>query len=227
VYPGASIGLDPQDLSYKGEPTGVIVGDRVTVREHATIHKASKSDFTIVGDDCYLMNYAHIAHDCVVGNGVIMANSATLAGHVVVGDHTVMAGMVVIHQFVRIGRLCMISGLSGSRLDLPPFSMCDGRPARVRGINRIGLKRNMVKPQVRAALQKAFRLIYMSDENTAQSLQRIEREVEPLPEIVELLDFFRSTKRGVVGKTNSDEEESENGFGEDKTSVAVLSSSNV
>jgi UDP-N-acetylglucosamine acyltransferase len=208
IYAGAAIGLDPQDLSYKDEATGVIIGDRVTVREYATIHKAVKEGFTIVGDDCFLMNFAHVAHNCVIGKGVIMANAATLGGYVHVGDGTVMAGLVAMHQHVRIGRYCMISGVGGTRKDLPPFAMCDGRPCRIRGINILGLRRAKFKPELRTAIKNAYRMIYMSDENISQSLERIEREIEQFPEIVEILDFFRTTKRGVVGKTVEDEEES-------------------
>ncbi len=225
IYAGASIGLDPQDLSYKDAPTGVIIGDRVTVREYATIHKASKSEFTIVGDDCFLMNYAHIAHDCVLGKGVILANAATLAGHVVVGDYTVMAGLVVMHQFVRIGRLCMISGISGSRQDIPPFSMVDGRPLRVCGINSLGLKRNKIKPEVRVALRKAYRMIYFSDEPMSQALLRVENEIEQYEEIIELLDFFRTSKRGVVAKLASEDDAFESSLSEEKEDSAPMASS--
>jgi UDP-N-acetylglucosamine acyltransferase len=102
IFAGASIGLDPQDLAYKGDPTGVIIGARVTIREYATIHRATGEGFTTIGDDCFLMNYAHVAHNCKLGRGVIMANGATLAGHVQVGDHAVFGGLIVIHQFVRV-----------------------------------------------------------------------------------------------------------------------------
>ncbi len=214
IYASASIGLDPQDMSYTGQPTGVEVGDRVTVREFVTIHRASKEGVTKVGDDCFLMAYSHVAHDDVLGKGVIMANGATLAGHVTVGDHTVMAGVLIVHQFVRIGRLNMISGMTGTRLDLPPFAMCDGRPTRVRGINIIGMRRQKMPGEVRSAIKKAFRMIYRSDENITQALERIEKEIHPHPEIIELVDFFRTSKRGVTGKTAPDEDAEAN-FGED------------
>jgi UDP-N-acetylglucosamine acyltransferase len=215
IYASASIGLDPQDLGYKGQPTGVSMGDRVTVREFVTVHRASKEDgVTVVGDDCFLMAYSHVAHDDVLGKGVIMANGATLAGHVTVGDHTVMAGVLIVHQFVRIGRLNMISGMTGTRLDLPPFAMCDGRPTRVRGINIIGMRRQKMPAENRSAIKKAFRMIYRSDENITQALERIEKEIHPYPEIIELVDFYRTSKRGVTGKTAPDEDAEAN-FGDD------------
>jgi UDP-N-acetylglucosamine acyltransferase len=214
IYASTSIGLEPQDMSYTGQPTGVEIGDRVTVREFVTIHRASKEGNTIVGDDCFLMAYAHVAHDDRLGKGVIMANGATLAGHVTVGDHTVMAGVLIVHQFVRIGRLNMISGMTGTRLDLPPFAMCDGRPTRVRGVNIIGMRRQKMPAAVRQAIKKAFRLIYRSEENITQALERVEKEIEPFPEILELVQFFRESKRGVTGKTLPDED-AESNFGKD------------
>jgi UDP-N-acetylglucosamine acyltransferase len=214
LFPSVSVGLDPQDLSYKGQPTGVTIGDRVTLREFVTVHRASKEGVTVVGDDCFLMAYSHVAHDDVLGKGVIMANGATLAGHVTVGDHTVMAGVLIVHQFVRIGRLNMISGMTGTRLDLPPFAMCDGRPTRVRGVNIIGMRRQKMAPEVRSAIKLAFRMIYRSDENITQALERIESEIHPHPEIIELVDFFRTSKRGVTGKTLPDED-AESNFGDE------------
>lgn len=199
IFAGATIGLAPQDLSYNNEPTGVIIGDRVTAREYVTIHRASKEGNTIIGDDCFLMNFSHVAHNCRVGKGVIMANSATLAGHVVVGDYTVMGGLVVVHQHVNIGRLIMIGGLTGTRTDLPPFSMIDGRPGKVVGINKVGMRRQKISQEVRTAINNAYRIIYRMNENLTNALSRIEREIHPYEEINEIVEFYRSSKRGVVG----------------------------
>lgn len=198
IFPGASIGLQPQDLSYKDEPTGVIMGDRVTVREYATIHRGTADRFTRVGDDCFLMNYSHIAHDCQIGNGAIFANGATLAGHVVVGERVVIAGSVVVHQFVRIGRYAMISGATGTRMDIPPFTMCDKRPLAVTGLNLVGLRRGKVGPEIRNTIKQAYKLIYRSGLNTTQALAKIEEEIVQSPEIKEIVEFFRTTKRGVI-----------------------------
>ncbi len=198
IFPGASIGLEPQDLSYKNEPTGVIMGDRCTVREYATIHRGTGDRFTRVGDDCFLMNYSHIAHDCQVGNGAIFANGATLAGHVVVGERVVIAGSVVVHQFVRIGRLAMISGATGTRMDVPPFAMCDQRPLAVTGLNLVGLRRAKIGPEIRNSIKQAYKLIYRSSLNNSQALSRIEEECALTDEIKEIVDFYRTTKRGVI-----------------------------
>lgn len=199
IFAGAAIGLEPQDLGYKGEPTGVVIGDRTVIREYVTIHRATREGFTQVGSDCFLMNYVHIAHNCKLGNGVILANSTMMAGYVTFGDNVVTSGMCIFHQHVRIGRLCMISGLTGTRKDLPPFAMCDGRPAMVRGVNSIGLKRNGIGPQVRTAIKEAYRLLYRSGMNLSQALPVVEEQVEPYPEIREITEFIKTSKRGVTG----------------------------
>ncbi len=196
--PSVAVGLEPQDLSYKGEPTGVIIGNRTTLREYVTIHRGTGDRTTIIGDDCFLMNYCHVAHDCKLGNGVIMANSAQMAGHVQVGDYTVMSGFVVFHQHIRVGRMCMIGAMSGARQDLPPFTMVDGRPMMVTGLNVIGLRRRKVGPDVRAAMKSAYRLIYRSGLNITQALEKIEAELPQFDEIKEIVEFIRGSKRGIA-----------------------------
>jgi UDP-N-acetylglucosamine acyltransferase len=200
IFAGASIGLPPQSISYKDEPTGVRIGNRVTVREYATVHRATEpGGSTVIGDDCFLMNYSHVAHDCLLGQGVIMANGSTLAGHVVVGDNTVMAGQCVFHQFVRIGRLCMVSGFSGSRMDVPPFVMIAENPPTIKGLNAVGLKRAKFAPQVRSAIKNAYRVLYRSGFNFAQAIQQLEQNGQICEEVREIIDFYRTTKRGVLG----------------------------
>jgi UDP-N-acetylglucosamine acyltransferase len=198
IFAGAAIGLEPQDLKYKGEPTGVIIGNNCVIREYVTIHRATHEGNTVLGDNCFLMNYCHIAHNCQVGNGVIMANSTTLAGYVEVGDGAVFAGMVILHQHVRVGRYCMLGGMTGSRVDLPPFALCDGRPSMVRGINTIGLRRNKLGPDKRAAIRQAYKLIYRSGLNTTQALAKVKEEIESFDELTEICDFFANSKRGVA-----------------------------
>ena len=205
IYAHVSIGLEPQDLSYAGEPTGVRVGDRTTLREFVTIHRATKEGFTEVGQDCFLMNYVHISHDSKLGRGVILANAVMMAGHVSIGDNTVMSGMCIFHQHVRVGRGCMVSGLTGSRSDLPPFTTCDGRPAKVRGINMIGLKRNKIGPEPRQAIKQAYKLIYNSGLNVSQALERVEAELGQFPEVAEIVEFIRSSRRGIIPATFSGE----------------------
>lgn len=198
IYAGACIGLEPQDLKYKNEPTGVILGNNVTVREYVTIHRGTGDHNTTIGDNAFLMNYVHIAHDCKVGNGVILTNNTTLAGHVEIGDNAVMSGFCIFHQFVRIGRAVMVGGMTGSRVDLPPFTICDGRPAVVRGVNVIGLRRQKISADVRAAIKQAYKLLYRFGLNTSQAIARIEEEIEPYPEIKEITNFFANSKRGVA-----------------------------
>lgn len=198
IYAGAAIGLDPQDLKYKNEPTGVIIGDNAVIREYVTIHRATNEGFTTIGDNAFLMNYCHIAHNCKVGNNVIMANGSTLAGYVEVGDGAVFGGICVVHQHVRIGRLCMLSGLTGARVDLPPFSMCDGRPAMVRGLNVIGMRRAKLGPETRSALKQAYKLLYKSGMNYSQAITKIEEELNGAAELKEICEFFKTSKRGVA-----------------------------
>lgn len=198
IFAGASIGLEPQDLAFKGEETGVVIGNRTVIREYVTIHRATKEGNTIIGDNCFLMNYVHVAHNCKLGNGVIIANGTNMAGYCQIGDGAVFSGACVLHQFVRVGRFCMIGGLTGSRVDLPPFTMCDGRPAMVRGLNVIGLRRGKMNPQLRAAVKQAYKLLYRSGLNYSQAIERIKAELELAPEIQEICDFFSDSKRGVA-----------------------------
>jgi UDP-N-acetylglucosamine acyltransferase len=198
IYAGAIVGLEPQDLKYAGEPTGVTMGNNVTVREYVTIHRATGDRQTIIGDDCFLMNYVHIAHDCRLGKGVIMANNTCLAGHVTIGDYCVFAGYCVVHQNVKVGRGTMVGGMTGTRVDLPPFTTCDGRPAAVRGINVIGLRRQKFAPPLRASIKQAYKLLYRSGLNFSQAIARIKEELEPAAELDEICSFFTESKRGVA-----------------------------
>lgn len=194
-----SIGLEPQDISYKGEMTGVIIGNNTVIREYATIHRAVKEGFTIIGENCFLMNYVHIGHNVQLGNNVIMANSAMLPGYVIVEDFVFISGMSTIHQHCRIGESAMVGAMTGSRLDLPPYFIADGRPAKIRGVNKVGLRRRGVKPAVREEIVKAFKIIYRSGLNISNAIEKIESELMQCDEIKKLVTFFKTTKRGVVG----------------------------
>jgi UDP-N-acetylglucosamine acyltransferase len=199
IFAGASIGLEPQDLRYKNEPTGVVLGNNVTIREYVTIHRANGEGFTLVGDDCFLMNYVHIAHNCKLGKGVIMANNTQLAGHVVVEDFSVFSGFCIVHQNVRIGRFVMMGGMTGARVDLPPFTICDGRPAAVRGINVVGLRRGKMSAEVRNAIKSAYKFVYKEGLNLTSAIAKIEAELPPFDELKEITEFLRTSKRGFVG----------------------------
>lgn len=199
-----SIGLPPQDVSYKGELTGVKIGEGTVIREYVTVHRAVKEGFTTIGKNCYLMNYVHIGHNCQLGNNVIMANAATLAGYVTVEDFVFISAFCPIHQHCRIGESAMVGGMTGSRLDLPPYFIADGRPAKIRGVNKVGLRRRQVKPEVRIELAKAYKIIYQSGLNTSNALEKIESELIQYEEIKKLVAFFKTSKRGVVSSQTED-----------------------
>jgi UDP-N-acetylglucosamine acyltransferase len=152
------------------------------------------------------MNYVHIAHDCKLGKGVIMTNNTGLAGFVEVGDYVVSSGYCIVHQFVRIGRCVMLGGMTGTRVDLPPFTICDGRPAQVRGVNVIGLRRQKMNADTRSAIKQAYKLLYRQGLNTSQAIARIQEEIEPYPEVKEICDFFQSSKRGVAAAFSDGDE---------------------
>ncbi len=199
VFPFASVGLQTQDLKYKGGKPGVIIGDNTTIRESVTINAATADgDFTRVGSNCHIMAYAHIAHDCVVGNHVIIANVGTLAGHVIVEDRVILGGLSAVHQFARLGRNCIIGGCTKVVQDVPPFVMADGNPIRVPGLNSVGLSRAGVPEESQKALKQAHRLLYRSELGTRDALARIEVEVAQTDEVRHLLQFIRSSERGIV-----------------------------
>lgn len=213
ISPFASIGTAPQDLGYKNEPTKAIIGENCIIKEYATVNRgaAGDGDSTRVGNRCMLMTSSHVAHNCVLEDEVIMANLATLGGHCRVGKGAFIGGMSVFHQNVRIGEMCIISGFSASRMDIPPYCKADGRPPYVHGINVIGLKRRGFSLEERSNLKKAFK-IFDSGEYTASKACEIIEETLPQDEhIKKLLEFVRSSKRGVMlrssGKTTIHEEE--------------------
>lgn len=199
VWHGASLGGDPQDLKYKGAPTKVVIGDDTVVREFATVNLSTEEGHvTRVGRNCFLMAYSHVAHECLVGDGVIMANSANLAGHVTVEDFAIIGGLTPVHQFCRIGCYAMVGGASAVQKDILPYSKSFGVPAKVYGTNSVGLTRRGFSEKSRALLHKAFRLIFYSNLNTTQAVEHIRAELEPIPEIVHLLEFIEGSKRGIA-----------------------------
>lgn len=200
VFPFVSIGLAPQDLKYDEEPSATRIGRRTTIREFVTIHRGTSHGgmLTTIGDDCLLMAQAHVAHDCHVGNNVIMANAATLAGHVTVAEHATIGAYSGVHQFCQVGREAFIGGYSVVVKDALPFAKTVGNHARCYGLNTVGLKRRGFAPESIRALSQAFRLLLAAKLNTTQALERIEAEIELKPEVTELLNFIRESKRGVV-----------------------------
>lgn len=206
IHMGAVIGHLPQDLSFdKSRKTYTRIGKRVIIREHATIHRATKDGgATVVGDDSYLMAVSHVGHDCNLENNVIVANGALLAGHVSVGSYAFVSGNVVIHQFCRIGSVAMIGGFSGINKDVPPFMLVRG-PSIIRAINLVGLRRLKIPIEAIKEIRQAYKLIYMSDLNTAQALVEL-KKLRPLNEIKKLIEFIETSKRGICKTKDTDEE---------------------
>jgi UDP-N-acetylglucosamine acyltransferase len=198
IFPFASVGAQTQDLKFKGGSPRVEIGDNTTIRESATVHAATyDGGVTKVGNQCHIMAYAHIAHDCEVGNEVIMANCATLAGHVIVEDQVIVGGLSGVHQFVRLGRLCIIGGCAKVTQNVPPFMMADGNPVAVRGLNSVGLKRKGISDDAQRAIKHAFRLLYRESLSTSQALERFPSEIPESPEITHLMDFIKLSERGI------------------------------
>ncbi|MBI3930130.1 MAG: acyl-ACP--UDP-N-acetylglucosamine O-acyltransferase [Armatimonadetes bacterium] len=196
IFPGAIIGVAPQDLRYNGERAFTRIGDRNVIREYVTIHRASDPEGTTsIGSDNLIMAYTHVAHNCTLGNQIIIANSVGLAGHVEIQDQAVLGGMCGVHQFVRVGRLAMLGGMSKVHQDVPPFSMVDGQPARMYGMNIRGMQRRGVTKEARLGLKTCYRLILRSGLNLSQALDAIRRQVTPCEETEHLLRFLESPSR--------------------------------
>jgi UDP-N-acetylglucosamine acyltransferase len=198
IAPFASIGGPPQDISYKGEDTELVIGDRNDIKEYVTINRGSVKGggITTVGNANFIMAYAHIAHDCRVGNNVIMANCATLAGHVEIDDFVSFSGLCAIHQFCRVGKYAFISGLTGAPMDIPPYIIAAGDRAKPYGINVVGLERHGFSKEEISTLKKAYRLLFRSSLPLKTSLKIIQEELEG-PQIDELINFIQSSKRGI------------------------------
>jgi UDP-N-acetylglucosamine acyltransferase len=200
IWPMASVGTDPQDLKYRGEPTWLEIGRNVTIREFATVNRGTGEGggVTRVGDECLLMSYSHVAHDCQLGRRVIMANSATLGGHVEVGDFVGLGGLAAVHQFTRIGTYCFVGGLSGVAQDLVPYCLCEGNRAKPHGLNTIGLKRAGFSPETVEGLKKVYRIIFRSHTPLKKALAEARQEAPDLPEVRHLLEFIEGSQRGVA-----------------------------
>jgi UDP-N-acetylglucosamine acyltransferase len=198
-YAFTSIGQRTQDLKYAGEPTYLEVGDDNTFREFVTVNRGtSPGAKTIIGNRNNFLAYCHIAHDCVVGNDVIFSNNGTLAGHVVVEDYVVLGGFTAVHQFCRIGRLGMTGGCSKIVQDVPPFMIADGNPARVRGINKVGLERHGHGTESLRVLKEAYRLLYRGNLNVAQAIEQMREQLPDSSEIEHVIRFVSESARGII-----------------------------
>jgi UDP-N-acetylglucosamine acyltransferase len=209
IYHGACLGGPPQDLKFKDEKSFLYIGDNTAIREYAVIHRATgEGEETRVGSHCMIMGATHIAHNCQVGNYVIMSNSAGLAGHVIVEDRAIISGMSGVHQFVKIGRNAMIGGASKVVQDVPPFVIADGRPARVCGLNSVGIARAGINEEARRDLKKAYRLLFRSGMKLSEAIVAMEQELDSSEPVDHLLRFLRNVNRGIC-RSRRDEDATE------------------
>jgi UDP-N-acetylglucosamine acyltransferase len=196
---GSVLGGDPQDLKFRGEYTTVEVGDGTTIREYVTINRGTaQSQRTIVGSNCFLMAYVHLAHDCHLGDGVMISTATQLAGHVTVEDRAILSGLTAVHQFVKIGAHGFIGGASRVAKDIPPYLKAVGNPVRLYGLNSVGLQRSNFDPALIRELKRAYRLFFRSELNVSQALERAQSELEMYPEVKHFIEFVDNSQRGVV-----------------------------
>jgi len=200
IFPHGAIGAAPQSLKFKGEKTDVKIGRGTIIREFVTVHRGTEfgGGLTEVGEENFLMAYTHIAHDCITGKKVIFANNATLAGHIEVGDHATIGGLVAIHQFVRIGDYAYVGGKSAVVKDIPPYVIASGDRAKLHGLNSVGLKRYGFSQETLSLLKKAYRIIFRIGITLNEAIERVKAEVEQVPEVVNLIDFIKSSRRGIT-----------------------------
>lgn len=200
IFQYAAIGAVPQDLKFKGEESYVKIGKGTTIREFATIHRGTKHGnlITEIGEDNFLMAYTHVAHDCKTGKRVIMANCATLAGHITIGDYVTIGGLVAIHQFVRIGDHAYVGGKSAVVKDIPPYVIAAGDRAVLYGLNSVGLKRFGMSQDTLNILKKVYRIIFRIGLTMNEAIERVQAEVEQIPEVVNFIQFLKTSERGIT-----------------------------
>ena len=200
VYQFASIGDDPQDKKYAGEPTSLIIGDRNTIREYCTVSRGTVQDqgVTSLGDENWIMAYVHIAHDCVIGNKCIMANNATLAGHVHVDDWVIFGGFSGAHQFCKVGAHAFLGMYAGVNRDVPAYLVVSGQPAVPKGINSEGLKRRDFDTEQIRNIKNAYRIVYRQGNKLAAAIDEIAELAKDRPELDVFLESLRSSERGVL-----------------------------
>jgi UDP-N-acetylglucosamine acyltransferase len=200
IYQFASIGEDPQDKKYGGEPTRLEIGDHNTIREFVTINRGTVQDegVTRVGDDNWIMAYVHIAHDCQVGNHTIFANNASLAGHVTVGDYVILGGFTLVYQFCSLGPHSLTAYGAGISMDVPPYVTVGGSPARPYGLNMEGLRRRGFPDEVRKTLKQAYKTLYRENRSLQEAIAELRGKVDECAELEVLVSFLESRSRGIV-----------------------------
>jgi len=200
IFQYVSIGAVPQALKFQGEETHVKIGRGSILREFVTVNRGTAfgGGITEVGEENFLMAYVHIAHDCKTGQNVILANNATLAGHIVIEDFVTVGGLVAIHQFVRIGNYAYIGGKSAVVKDIPPYVIAAGDRAKLHGLNSVGLKRQGFSQETLSWLKKAYRIIFRIGLTQNEAIERVKAEVEQIPEVTNLIQFIKSSQRGIT-----------------------------
>lgn len=200
IFQYAAIGAPPQSLKYKGERTYIKIGRGTIVREFVTIHRGTEfgGGITQIGEECFLMAYTHIAHDCIIGRKVVMSNNATLAGHITIGDYATVGGLSAIHQFVKVGDYAFIGGKSAVVKDIPPFVIAAGDRAKLHGLNTVGLKRQGFSRKTLSELKKVYRIVFRIGITLNEAIERVNAEVEQIPEVVNFVEFIKSSERGIT-----------------------------
>ncbi len=196
---GAVIGTQPQDLKFKGEHTIIEIGERTVIREYCMLNRGTAATgATRVGADCFLMAYSHVAHDCQIGNHVIIANGVQMGGHTHIGDWAILGGLVGIHQFSRIGAHTMVGAASYITKDIPPYALVGGIPPRCAGINVVGLRRRGFSSEAIDAIQRFYKILFNTGLNVADGIIKAESDLPPLHEIRHIIEFIRSSERGIL-----------------------------
>ncbi|MDM7274382.1 acyl-ACP--UDP-N-acetylglucosamine O-acyltransferase [Sulfurihydrogenibium azorense] len=200
IYEGTVIGNIPQHLGFKGEISYVEIGNNTVLREYCTVHRGTSFDdgITKIGDNCYLMAYVHIAHDCKVGHDTILANCVTLAGHVKIGNYVFVGGLTPIHQFCRIGDYAMVGGASAVDKDIPPYTRASKNHALLYGLNLVGLKRRGFSQDQIKIIKEAYRILFRTSPTITEGIKIVEEKLPKTPEVENLLNFVKTTKRGIA-----------------------------
>jgi len=199
IFNGAVLGTVPQDLKFSGEETTLEIGERTVIREYAFLNRGTKDKFkTVIGKDCFIMAFVHVAHDCFVGDGCIIANGTQIAGHCSVDKNTILSGHVLMHQFTQIGSFCMIEGGAKIKRDIPPYLMIAGEPARFSGLNKIGLKRRGYTDDEIQKISDAYRIVYRSGLSTLDAVIKLENDYKDDLKVMLISDFLKKSKRGIV-----------------------------
>lgn len=200
IFQYAAIGAVPQSVKFKGEETYVKIGRGTIIREFVTIHRGTEfgGGVTEVGEENFVMAYSHIAHDCKTGRKVMLSNNATLGGHITIGDYSTIGGLVAIHQFVRIGDYAFVGGKSAVVKDVPPYVIAAGDRATLYGLNSVGLRRHGFSQKTLSLLKKAYRIVFRIGLTLNESIERLRAEVEQVPEVINFIDFIKSSQRGLT-----------------------------